>query len=192
MSKHRIYDQQGINYLTLTTVGWIDAFTRRRYKDILIQSLQYCQTHKGLNIIGYVIMSNHIHLIAYTTEGSNLSDVLRDFKKYTAKQIIASIQNESESRRDWLLYLFQYFAKHNTNNRDFQFWQQDNHPIALWTLSVMWQKLNYIHLNPVRAGLVKESTDYVYSSATNYYTREKGLLDIDLLEPLGPVPPIYT
>jgi REP element-mobilizing transposase RayT len=142
--------------------------------------------------MGYVIMSNHIHLIAYTTEGYKLSDVLRDFKKFTAKQIIESIQTETESRREWLLYMFRYFAKHNTNNREFQFWQQDNHPVALWSLGVIWQKLNYIHQNPVRAGLVKECADYIYSSATDYYLNKKGLLDLDLVEPMSQVAPIYV
>jgi hypothetical protein len=57
---------------------------------------------------------------------------------------------------------------------------------------VIWQKLNYIHQNPVRAGLVKESTDYIYSSATDYYLNKKGLLDLDLVEPTSQVAPIYV
>jgi hypothetical protein len=62
----------------------------------------------------------------------------------------------------------------------------------LWSLGVIWQKLNYIHQNPVRAGLVKESTDYIYSSATDYYLNKKGLLDLDLVEPMSQVAPIYV
>ncbi len=87
------------------------------------------------------------------------------------------------------MYMFKYFATVNPNNRNFQFWQQDNHPIALWTLQVIWQKLDYIHMNPVRAGIVNDMTYYIYSSVGDYFTGKKGLLDIDLIEAIGPVLP---
>jgi REP element-mobilizing transposase RayT len=189
MSRYKIYEQHGLNYLTLTTVGWIDVFSRQRYRDIIIESLKYCQTHKGLHVYGYVIMSNHIHMIVHT-EGFELSDVLRDFKKFTASNILKSIQKEPESRREWLMHLFKFFA-HNDSNREHQFWQTDNHPIALWSQDVIWQKLDYIHLNPVRAGIVANSTEYIYSSAGDYYLNRKDLLDIDLVDAIGPVKPIY-
>ena len=133
-------------------------------------------------------MSNHLHLIVFT-EQLDLSDVLRDFKKFTANKILDSIRQEPESRREWLLYMFKYFAAVNPNNRNFQFWQQDNHPIALWTLPVIWQKLDYIHQNPVRAGIVSDPTHYIYSSAGDYFTGKKGLLEIDLIDPIGPILP---
>jgi REP element-mobilizing transposase RayT len=190
MSRYRIYEQHSLNYLTLTTVGWIDVFSRQRYRDIVIESLKYCQTHKGLHIYGYVIMSNHLHIIVHT-EGYELSDVLRDFKKFTASSILKSIQKDPESRREWLMYLFKYYAKYENPNREHQFWQSDNHPIALWSQDVIWQKLDYIHMNPVRAGIVAKSYDYIYSSATDYYLNQKGLLDVILVEPIGPVKPIY-
>ena len=188
MSKYRIWEQNGLNYVTLTVVGWIDIFTRQRYRDIVIESLRFCQQKKGLHIMGYVVMSNHLHLIVYT-EGYALSDVLRDFKKFTATQILKSIETEPESRREWLLYMFMFYAKHNSDNRHYQFWQQDNHPILLWTLPVIWQKLTYIHQNPVRAGIVSESTHYVYSSARDYFENTGGLLKIDLVDPIGPILP---
>jgi REP element-mobilizing transposase RayT len=190
MSRYKIFDQTGINYLTLTVEGWIDVFTRQRYRDIIIESLRYCQDKKGLRICGYVIMSNHIHLIAYTEDGHEMSNTLRDFKKFTASNILKSIQSEPESRREWMMYMFKYFAKYE-GNKTHQFWQSDNHPISLWSQEVIWQKLDYIHLNPVRAGLVTNSFDYVYSSAADYYLNKKGLIDLVLIEPMGPVKPIY-
>ena len=99
------------------------------------------------------------------------------------------MNKEPESRREWLLYMFKYFAAVNPNNRYFQFWQQDNHPIELWSLPVIWQKLNYIHDNPVRAGIVSDPTHFLYSSATDYYCGKNGLLEIDLMEPIGPMLP---
>ena len=125
----------------------------------------------------------------YYTAGYALSDVLRDFKKFTATQILKSIENEPESRREWLLYMFKFYAKHNSDNRHYQFWQQDNHPIALWTLAVIWQKLTYIHDNPVRAGHVAEPWHYLYSSASDYYLNKKGLIDIEIAEMIGPNKP---
>jgi REP element-mobilizing transposase RayT len=188
MSKYRIWEQHGLNYVTLTVVGWIDIFTRQRYRDIVIESLRFCQQQKGLQIVGYVLMSNHLHMIV-RTEGYELSNVLRDFKKFTANQILKSIEKEPESRREWLLQLFKWYGQGNSDNTHYQFWQQDSHPIALWTLEVIWQKLTYIHLNPVRAGIVNVSHHYVYSSAGDYYENRKGLLDIELIDPIGPIKP---
>ena len=188
MSNYRIWQQHGLNYVTLTVVGWADVFTRQRYRDIVIESLRFCQQQKGLHIVGYVLMSNHLHMVVHT-EGYELSNVLRDFKKFTANQILKSIQTEPESRREWLLNLLKWYAQQNSDNTHYQFWQQDNHPIALWTLEVIWQKLTYIHLNPVRAGIVAEPQHYVYSSAGDYYVNRKGLLDIELMEPIGLMKP---
>jgi REP element-mobilizing transposase RayT len=183
MSKYRIYDQQGLHFVTLTIVGWVDIFSRPCYRDIIIKSLKYCQEQKGLIISAYVIMSNHVHLVVQTQE-QDLSNILRDFKKYTANQILKVIQNEPESRREWMLHMFRYFANVNTDNRYYQIWQGDNHPVALWSLPVIWQKIRYIHLNPVRAGIVSEPEHYLYSSASNYIGAD-GLLDVALMEPDG-------
>jgi REP element-mobilizing transposase RayT len=131
-------------------------------------------------------MSNHIHLVLQTAQNSTytLSEILRDFKKYTANKMLEAILSETESRRDWLLHMFEFHAKFNGNNRNFQVWQQDNHPIALYTEKVIWEKVNYIHNNPVRAGIVYRPEDYIYSSALNYKTEGKeGILEIDLLAP---------
>jgi len=162
-------DPEGIYFLSTAVVNWIDVFTRQQYKDILIDSLKFCIEKKGLMLYGYVIMSNHIHLIIGRTEqGKELSSIIRDFKKYTSGQIIEAIAaNPQESRKEWLLWMFERAGKNNSNNKKFQFWQQDNHPIALegdW----LDQKLNYIHSNPIEAGWVSEPEHYTYSSASNY------------------------
>ena len=155
----------GLFFITLTVVGWVDVFTRREYCDCLVQNLKYCQEKKGLQLYAYCIMSSHLHLIAGAESGS-LSDILRDFKSYTAKQLLQLIQgNPQESRKDWLLYLFRHFASKNNHNIEFQFWQHHNHPIDLVSNEFIGQKLNYIHQNPVMAGIVNEAQDFVYSSA---------------------------
>lgn len=101
MHGHKIINQNGLHFLTMTTVGWVDTFTRQGYREILIDSLRHCQKNKGLVINAYVIMSNHLHLIGYAKEGYELSAIVRDFKKFTSKQIIQYlIQNTKESRSE--------------------------------------------------------------------------------------------
>ncbi len=158
----------------------IDIFTRKRFKEILIDSLRYCIEKKELVVYGWVLMSNHIHLIVRSNKG-DLSGTIRDFKKYTSGIILQSIREEPESRRNWMLWIFSKASKENSNNVKYQFWQQDNHPIYLLSNEVMQQKLDYIHMNPVRAGIVEEPCHYQYSSAKDYIG-EQGLLKIKLIE----------
>ena len=89
---YKFGNPEGIYFVSFATVGWIDVFTRREYKDILIESLAFCQKNKGLILYCYVLMSNHIHLIGKAQEGFELSWIIRDFKKYTSKQIIKAIE----------------------------------------------------------------------------------------------------
>src|ERR1039458_8568890 len=103
---YKITDQQGIYFITATVVQWIDVFTRKEYKDIVVGSLEFCMKNKGLNIFGWVIMSNHLHAIVSCREGFDLSDTLRDFKKFTSTQIVEAIENNpKESRKNWLVWL---------------------------------------------------------------------------------------
>lgn len=95
--------------------------------------------------------------------------------------IIRSIQEEAESRRDWLLHVMAYHARYNNNNSQFQLWQNDNHPIELYSPDFIYQRLGYIHQNPVRAGWVEMAEHYRYSSATNY-AGGKGLLEVSVID----------
>ncbi|CAG0954574.1 hypothetical protein FLAV_00373 [Flavobacteriales bacterium] len=176
---YKIRDQHGIYYLTFTVVDWIDVFTRKCYKDLLLDSLEYCQKEKGLVIHAYVIMSNHMHCILSSKTGK-LSDTIRDFKSHTSKQIVNSIQEDAESRREWMLLLFERKGLKNIRNKSYQFWQQSNHPIELHTNHFIDQKLEYIHNNPVKTGWVEKPEEYLYSSAKNY-AGEKGLIEVELI-----------
>ncbi|MCJ8211703.1 transposase [Mucilaginibacter sp. RS28] len=151
-------------FITLTVVGWIDIFTRDVYCRQIIESLDYCRKNKGLKIYAYCIMSSHIHLIISHDE-SKLPSVLRDFKSFTAKRILELVNDVQESRREWLLYLFRYFANNKKQNSEHVFWQKTSYSIELITPLVFDQKLDYIHHNPVKAMVVSEATSYVYSSA---------------------------
>ena len=172
-----IRDQTLPHYITATVVDWIDIFTRQTYRDSIIESLDYCIKNKGMILYGYVIMSNHIHLIIQSEDGK-LSDLIRDFKKFTAKNILDKIQVVPESRKEWMLERFKLAAEKHTRNKNYQFWQYGNHAEEIYTNKFMWSKLDYIHLNPVRAGLVEKASHYIYSSASNYIN-DSGFLKIE-------------
>ena len=95
---YQIKEQDALYYLTLQVVDWVDVFTRQCYRDIVVDSMRYCQLNKNLQVFAYVIMSNHIHLIANSATGE-LSATLRDFKKFTSKAILQQIAEGRESRR---------------------------------------------------------------------------------------------
>ncbi len=181
--RYKIIDQQGLNFLTLTIVEWIDLFTRPLYCEIILDSLRFCQKEKGLLVFGYVIMPSHLHLIVRTDKTTGLSPIIQSFKSFTAKRFLAYLKDTTkpESRRDWLLNHFAFNARKGKTHSQHQVWQRDNHPIALYSPRVIRQKLAYIHLNPVQAKIVERPEHYLFSSASNYATGT-GLLDVLVIE----------
>ena len=179
-----ISDQFAMHFVTITIVGWVDLFTRKECKEILIESLKFCVMKKGLIVYSYVIMPSHLHLILRAKEGSDgLSAIIRDFKKFTSRNLIkCTLDNPFESRKDWLKVVFEYHAKFNSNNQQFQLWQQGNHPKILLHPKFTVQKLNYIHANPVVAGIVDLGEEYIYSSARNYIGRKDFVLDVEIID----------
>ena len=181
-SGYRIRDQYQTHFLTFTIVGWIDLFTRKQCRDIIIDSLKFCQAEKGLIIYSYVIMDSHIHLIVRAEETTDgLSSLVRDFKKITSKELLKwSLESKKESRRDWLNVVFSYHAKFSANHREFKLWQRSNCPQELIYPKFTIQKIDYIHKNPVIAGYVKKPEDYIYSSASNYAGQES-IIDVKVV-----------
>ena len=180
-SKYKVGEDAIAHFVTFSVVGWIDVFSREQYKELFVESLKYCGEKKGLVLHAWVIMTNHVHLII-SSNSNKIEDIVRDLKKYTSKQIIKAIQeNPTESRKEWMLNIFSYAGKSNNNNKDFQFWKQDYNPIELDSDEKLKQRLNYLHENPVRAGLVWEPWHFKYSSAIDYYTEENGLLKLEFL-----------
>ena len=177
---YQIQDQDRLHFVTLQVVEWVDIFTRQKYRDIIIDALNYCSRHKALEIYGYVIMSNHIHLLA-RSGNENLSGTLRDFKSFTSKEILKAIDEGPESRTKWMLAIFKNAAIRHKRNSDYQFWTHENHAMEIFSSKFVEQKLDYIHTNPVRAGLVENPEEYIYSSAKNY-AGENGLVDVELVE----------
>ena len=178
--QYRIRNSEDVHFVTFTIVDWVDIFTRPVYKELIIESLKYCQQHKGLELYAFCLMTNHLHLLVAATPPINLSDIIRDFKKHTNKQIIKLIEQENESRREWILYRFAFHAKYKLRIKDYKVWKDGYHGIQCGSAEILMQKLDYIHNNPVRAGIVTEPQHYLYSSAANY-AGNQGLVDVVLV-----------
>ncbi|HRN36438.1 MAG TPA: transposase [Flavobacteriales bacterium] len=178
--RYSLADKEGTYFLTLTVVDWIDVFTRKEHAYVICDSLNYCIANKGLVVHAWVIMSNHMHMIAKGAPGHDISAILRDFKKFTSKALVRQIQDAPESRREWMLRHFAYRASSIKRISGFKFWEDGNHAILVNTPEKWEQRFNYLHMNPVAAGFVAEPEHYLYSSAGDY-SGAKGLVNIELI-----------
>ncbi|MRT93955.1 transposase [Ancylomarina sp. 16SWW S1-10-2] len=174
---YKCHNPEGVYFVSFAVVEWLDVFTRSEYKDIIIDSLRYCQKQKGMDVFAWCIMTNHVHLIFRSVDGQKPELLLGDFKRFTSKAIVKAIKdNHRESRKEWLLEQFLKAGAKSSNVKKYQFWRHDNKPIELWSNKVFDEKINYIHNNPVEEGLVSYPADYVYSSARDY-RGDKGILE---------------
>lgn len=178
--KYKIREIDKAYFVTLTVVDWIDVFTRKKHKLLLVNSLQYCQQHKGLAIFGWCLMPSHLHTIVRAEGQYNLSEILRDFKKYTSKAIVKQIQEEPESRREWMLERFSKAGEPLNRIKNCKFWQDGNQPKEIYGNNFLEEKLDYIHNNPVEEMIVAKPEEYLFSSARNYAELDN-VLDICLI-----------
>ena len=167
-TKYKAKSINEIYFITLTTVGWIDVFTRINQKYIIIDALKYCQVYKNLKIYAYVLMHSHLHLVCCAENKESISDIMRDFKKFTSKKIIDTIINEPESRREWLLKHFKDACSHLKRTQHYKVWQDGYHAEIIFSNNFLHEKINYIHQNPVKEKIVMHPEDYYFSSARNY------------------------
>lgn len=161
-SRYRFTDGEAIHFITCTVVEWLPVFTRPVFCDVILDSLAFCRREKGLRLFAYVIMDNHVHLVADAPE---LSRVIQAFKGFTAREIV---RVAGETRRDWLLVQFAHFKKPFRNRSTHQVWQEGSHPQLIASENVLRQKIEYVHNNPVRSGWVDVPEHWRYSSARNY------------------------
>ncbi|MCK9376382.1 MAG: transposase [Syntrophobacterales bacterium] len=167
--------EPGVSYfITCTVVQWIPLFTRKPYYDILIDTLRFCREHKGLKIYAYALLDNHLHLVV---AADKLSDIIRDFKSFTAKRLIAQLEQDQKT---WVLNQLQYYKQANKTRSDYQVWQEGFHPQQIVSEAMLHQKIDYLHHNPVRIGVVERPEDWLYSSARDY-AGGTGIVELDEL-----------
>jgi len=174
-TRYKITEKECIYFVTSTIVEWMPVFTSQKYCDIIIESIKFCKTHKDLKLYAFVIMDNHIHLVAKAPE---LSDTLSSFKKFTAKEIIDQLKLDN---KQWLLSQLAFYKKKYKTESDYQVWQEGIHPQLILNEEMLRQKIEYIHCNPVRRGLVDLPEYWRYSSYRNYYLNDHSIIQIDEL-----------
>jgi REP element-mobilizing transposase RayT len=172
-SRYRINDPTQPHFITSTVVNWLPVFTTAACCDIIVNSLQYCRTHKALRIYAWVILDSHVHAVV---AGPDLSATIASLKKFTAREILTQLQSE---QRDWLVNQLAYFRAAHKTESDHQVWQEGVHPQSLPSDEIMRQKLEYIHSNPVKRGLVASSEHWRYSSAHEWLKGATPVLRVD-------------
>jgi REP element-mobilizing transposase RayT len=167
-------------YITFTVTGWIDVFTQKDHINMLLESIDYCQTNKGLKLYAWCLLPSRLHMIVDVAEPFQLWEIVRDLKKFTAKKLESALQEETETKREWLLDKLSFYGRYNVNNQYFKLWQEGYRPIELYSQKFFFQKLDYIHSIPVKELIVTNPWDYNLSSAKNYAGME-GLLQVQII-----------
>jgi len=176
-----IRNQNSVHFLTFTVIDWIDIFTRANYKEEIVASLDFCQRNKGLVLYAWCLMTNHLHMVCKADEPYHLTLIVRDFKRFTANNLLSKIQNEPESRRNWILSAFRNAGRYDNRVKKFHFWQDGCHPIEMINNQLIEQRINYVHENPVRAMIVANPEDYLFSSARNYASLP-AVIDVEVVD----------
>ena len=170
-SHYKVVDNAYPYFHTCTVVGWLPIFTRTETVQILLDSFQYLQTHHNFTIHSYVILENHLHFISSSNDQSKH---IKQFKSFTARQIIDYLK---QKQVEMLLQQLSYYKARHKRQSDYQLWQEGSHPQQIQNYETMYQKVEYIHNNPVKRGYVDDPIHWRYSSARNYAGQE-GLLTI--------------
>jgi len=160
-------------FLTCVVVGHTPVFTASGIIRILIDNLNFYRSKCGFKLLGYVIMPDHLHLLILLKEKSNISDIMRDFKGYTSKRITAYLKENGKTE------ILSRLKEHATKEVKNPFWMEGNKPIAAYSEKVLKTKLDYIHNNPVKRGLVDSVEDYPHSSFRNYHFDDDSLIVVD-------------
>ncbi|MEM7579919.1 MAG: transposase [Mastigocoleus sp.] len=164
------------HFITCTVVNWLPVFSQPRFAQVILDSLNFLIKNQRLSLHAFVIMENHLHLIASSQK--NLSREIAAFKSFTARSII---DNLKASKGEYLLKQLKFHKKAYKTDQDYQLWQEGSHPKLIVSKNMFVQTLKYIHDNPVKRGYIDEPVHWRYSSCRNYMGVE-GILDVDVLE----------
>jgi len=161
MGGYRITEGMGVYFVTFTIVDWLPIFIDETAGEIVTASLNHCIQHKNLRVIAYVIMPTHLHAILFDEDFNpqRLNKTLTEYRKFTGKQLSIHVDTHYSGSFASILR-----AQPRTD-RERQFWQQGWHAEGIFTQSFLEQKVDYIHMNPCRKGLVHEPQDWRFSSA---------------------------
>ena len=170
-SRYRIVETEFPYFMTCTVVGWLPLFTRPEAVEIIYDSWRYLQQEREFKLLAYVILENHLHLIASAPE---LPAAMKSFKSITARRIVDLLKQRSAKT---LLDSLARLKLAHKSDSDHQVWQEGSHPEQLRTAEMMWQKIEYVHSNPLARGYVDDPVHWRYSSARNY-AGQGGLIEV--------------
>ncbi|OOE92450.1 MULTISPECIES: REP-associated tyrosine transposase [unclassified Salinivibrio] len=160
-SRYKITEPHLPHFVTLTVLHWIPVFTRPDTVNILLDSLRFLNKD-GLKVYAWVVLENHCHLVL---QSKALDHDIARLKSWTARNLI---QYLAERNVKQILDQLAFYKKAHKGDRAYQFWQEGVHPELIQSDAMMWQKIDYIHQNPVKRGYVDEAAHWRYSSARDY------------------------
>jgi putative transposase len=163
------YAQEWPQFFTATIQEWKHLLKEEKYKNIIVDALRFLVKENKVTINAFVIMSNHLHIIWQSKGNNSIQKVQNSFIKHTSKEFKKQLEKDDKLKT----------YEVNAIDRKYNFWQRDSLNIELFTSSVFNQKLNYIHNNPVKAGLCNLPEEYDFSSALFY---EKGVDNFGFIE----------
>jgi putative transposase len=177
MGRYRA-DEDRPHFCTITVLDWVPVLIEERYAEPIVESLRYCRANRALKLYAFAVMPNHVHLIC--SAGEELPAVMRDFKRFTSRQIHDRLK---EDGRGTVLHWLEYATQRARRSRgELGLWQDGFHPQAIWSAEVFRQKLDYLHANPCRKGLVRLPEQWWYSSAGFYAGERMCCMEMDLLD----------
>jgi len=171
-SRYKIYEPASPHFVTCTVLHWIPLFTRHESVNILLQSLEHLQGTDNLKLFSYVILENHLHLVA---QSDDIGKSMAKFKAHTAKELIKLLQQQNVKT---ILEQLAFYKKAHKGDRSYQVWQEGMKPKLIQDDAMMKNKIDYIHNNPVKRGYVDEAHHWRYSSARDY-EGVTGLLSVE-------------
>ncbi|WP_455755979.1 REP-associated tyrosine transposase [Sulfurimonas sp.] len=161
-SRYKIHEPTAPYFVTCTILHWIPIFTRLESTEIIFESLKYLQKSDNLKVHAYVILENHLHLVA---SSDDLANSMRKFKAHTAKEILKLLQANNIKT---ILEQLAFYKKAHKKNTTYQLWQEGIQPKLISSDKMMNEKINYIHQNPVKRGYIEDAVHWRYSSARDY------------------------
>ena len=171
-TRYKIYEPTYPHFVTCTILHWLPIFTRKESVQIILDSIKFLQENDNLKVYAYVILENHLHMIV---SSDDLHKTMQSFKQYTAKQILEMLKKANAKT---ILEQLMFYKKANHTEKTYQVWEEGYQPKLIQNESIMIQKINYIHQNPVKRGFVDEEKHWRYSSARDYEDI-KGLIDVE-------------
>jgi putative transposase len=176
-------------FLTLNIVDKIDLFVRPAYKQVISDALNHFIRTQGHYLYSWCLMGSHLHLVLRTREGMAPAYFERDFKRYTTRALLKTIEMEMDLRRDWMLQRFEEYGKSLRRLEKYTLWQNCSGPLRIENDQprLLMDRIAHVHENPVREGIVDQPEEYLFSSARDY-AGIRGLVAVQVVQPQGLFP----